>query len=144
MRFPSFPAHAILGLLLVCAALPTHGADTRRPITAQDLWAVKRLGPPALSPDGQRAVYSVQEWSIEKNKPTASLWLTDLGSGTTRRLTTQQGSDGSPDWSDDGKRIAFISKRGDDEAAALYVMHVDGGEAEEILELAYGIREPKW
>jgi len=144
MRFPSFPSRAILGLLLACAVLPVHAADNRRPITAQDLWAVKRLSPPVLSPDGQRAVYSVQEWSIEKNKPTASLWLTDVSTGATRRLTSSPGSDGSPDWSEDGKRIVFTSKRSDDEAAALYVIPVDGGEAEEILELPYGIREPKW
>jgi dipeptidyl aminopeptidase/acylaminoacyl peptidase len=144
MRFPPLAAHAILSLLLAGVALPAHAADSRRTITAQDLWAVKRLSPPALSPDGQRAVYSVQEWSIDKNKPTASLWLTDVSTGATRRLTSQQASDGSPDWSEDGKRIAFVSKRGDDAAAALYVIHVDGGEAEEILELPYEIRAPKW
>ncbi len=144
MRLPPFAANAILSLLLACAAQPAHAADSRRPITAQDLWAVKRLNPPVLSPDGKRAVYSVQEWSIEKNKPTASLWLTDVRTGATRRLTSQQGNDGSPDWSDDGTRIAFVAKRGDDETAALYVINVDGGEAEEILELPYGIRAPKW
>ncbi len=144
MRFPPLAAHAILSLLLVCAVLPAHAVDSRRPITAQDLWAVKRLSPPQLSPDGKRAVYSVQEWSIEKNKPTASLWLTDVDTGATRRLTSQPGSDGSPAWSEDGKRIAFVAKRGDDEAAALYVIHVDGGEAEEVLELPFGIRAPEW
>ena len=144
MRLLSLAANAILSLSFTCALLPVHAAAGSRPITAQDLWAVKRLGPPVLSPDGQRAVYSVQEWSIEKNKPTASLWLTDVKSGATRRLTSQPGSDGSPDWSEDGKRIAFVSKRGDDQAAALYVIHVDGGEAEEIIELPYGVREPSW
>ena len=144
MRLLSFAANAILSLTFTCALLPVHAAAGSRPITARDLWAVKRLGPPVLSPDGQRAVYSVQEWSIEKNKPTASLWLTDVKSGATRRLTSQPGSDGSPDWSEDGKRIAFVSKRGDDQAAALYVIHVGGGEAEEILELPYGVREPSW
>jgi dipeptidyl aminopeptidase/acylaminoacyl peptidase len=144
MRLPALVAHAILILPLTCALLPVHAAGGSRPITAQDLWAVKRLGPPALSPNGQRAVYSVQEWSIEKNSSTASLWLTDVNSGATRRLTSQQVSDGSPDWSEDGKRIAFVSRRGDDQASALYVIHVDGGEAEKILELPYGIREPKW
>ena len=30
-------------------------------MTAQDVWAVKRLGAPALSPDGGRAVFGVQD-----------------------------------------------------------------------------------
>ncbi len=130
----------------LAAALPTAQAAeaARRPITAQDLWAVKRLAAPVLSPDGRRAVFSVQEWSIEKNKPSASLWLTDLGSGKTRRLTNGSSSDGAPAWNDEGTRIAFVAKRGDDEAAALYVIDADGGEAEELVELPYGVSNPKW
>jgi len=122
----------------------THAAGNPRPITAQDLWAVKRLGPPALSPDGKRAVYSVQEWSIEKNKPSSSLWITEVKTGATRRLTFQTGNDSAPDWSHDGTRIAFVSKRGEDEAASLYVIDVAGGEAEKVLDLPYGIRAPRW
>lgn len=140
MRFIPLAANAVLGLLLACA-LPLAEA---RPITAQDLWAVKRLSSPVLSPDGKRAVYSVQEWSIEKNKPAASLWITDVTTGKTRRLTFQPGSDSSPAWSWDGTRVAFVTKRGDDEASALYVIEVAGGEAEKILELPYGVRAPKW
>lgn len=131
-------------LLLAALALPLHAADARRPITAQDLWAVKRLSPPALSPDGLRAVYAVQEWSIEKNKSTASLWLTELATGTTRRLTSGNSSDGAPDWHEDNKRIAFVAKRGEDETASLYVINTEGGEAEKIIELPYGVSTPQW
>jgi len=131
-----------LTLLFGTVALPAQAA---RPITAQDLWAVKRLAAPVLSPDGQRAIYGVQEWSIDKNKPSASLWLTEIASGKTRRLTSTAGaSDSAPAFSPDGRRVAFVSKRGDDEAAALYVIAIDGGEAEEIVELPYGVASPRW
>ncbi|MES2683839.1 MAG: S9 family peptidase [Pseudomonadota bacterium] len=134
-----------LALLLTAAALPSSAAEAaRRPITAQDLWAVKRVGAPSLSPDGKRVVYNVQEWSIDKNKATASLWLTDLTSGKTRRLTNAQSNDGAPHWHEDGSRIAFVAKRGDDEAASLYVIDAGGGEAEEIVELPFGISGPQW
>ena len=145
MRSPSNVAARLAVGLLMAVVLPSQAAEqARRPITAQDLWAVKRVAAPALSPDGLRVVYSVQEWSIEKNKPTASLWLTDLATGKTRRLTSAQSSDTAPDWNEDGQRIAFVAKRGDDEAAALYVIDVGGGEAEEIVELPYGISTPQW
>ena len=119
-------------------------AADRRPITPQDLWAMKRLGSPALSPEGKTAVFTVQEWSVEKNRSTSSLWLVDLAGGEPRRLTTAQASDSSPTWSPDGTRLAFVSKRGDDEAASLYVMRTDGGEPEKILELPYPVSNPKW
>lgn len=138
-------ARVALVLALASPASVATAADTgKRPITAQDLWAVKRVGAPALSPDGRQAVVSVQEWSIEKNKPTASLWLVDVARATTRRLTAGSGSDTAPAWSADGSRIAFTSKRGEDESAALYVIAVAGGEAEKLVELPMGIAVPAW
>jgi dipeptidyl aminopeptidase/acylaminoacyl peptidase len=118
-------------------------AQTRRPITAQDLWAFQRVGAPVLSPDGKTAVFAVTEWSIPKSKSTSSLWLLDVASAESRRLT-RGGSDGAPAWSPDGSRIAFVSKRGEDEAAALYVIPVAGGEARRVASVPYGFRAPKW
>ncbi|MBL0027819.1 MAG: S9 family peptidase [Rhodanobacteraceae bacterium] len=135
------------GLLLALACmtpLASLAQPAKRPITAQDLWAVKRVGAPALSADGTRAVVSVQEWSIEKNKPSASLWLVDVADGDTRRLTAGTSSDSAAAWSPDGRRIAFVSKRGEDEMAALYVIPVDGGEAEKLVELPWGLAAPQW
>lgn len=136
-----------LGLLLALACmapLASLAQPAKRPITAQDLWAIKRVGAPVLSPDGARAVVSVQEWSIEKNKPSASLWLVDVAAGDTRRLTAGASSDASAAWSPDGGRIAFVSKRGEDEMATLYVIPVDGGEAEKLVELPWGVAAPQW
>lgn len=122
-------------------ALP---AAEKRPITPQDLWAMKRLGAPAISPDGKQVVFVVTEWSVEKNKSTANLWLVDVAGGAPHRLTTAFTSDGAPAWSPDGTKIAFTSKRGDDETPALYVIPVNGGEAEKIVDLPYGVASPKW
>lgn len=105
---------------------------------------MKRLGAPALSPDGRSVVFTVQEWSIEKNKSTTNLWVVGVAGGEPRRLTRAEATDAAPAWSPDGKRIAFTSKRGDDENAALYVIAVDGGEAEKILELPQAVALPRW
>ena len=131
-------------LLVVFAPATAAAAPGKRPITPHDLWAMKRLGSPALAPDGTRVVFTVQEWSIEENKSTTHLWLLDLAGGEPRRLTTASANDGSPAWSPDGKRLAFTSRRAGDESGSLYVMPIDGGEAEKILELPYSVAAPKW
>jgi dipeptidyl aminopeptidase/acylaminoacyl peptidase len=132
---------AFLGVFVLST---TAVAAATRVLTPQDLWAVKRVGSPALSPDGKTVVFTVQEWSVDKNASTTSLWLADVATGAVRRLTTARAADGSPEWSPDGTRIAFTSKRGDDEVAALYVIPLGGGEAEEIVELPYSVSNPKW
>ena len=138
----------ILQLVLLLTAISAMAiaafAADKRPITAQDLWALKRLGSPVLSPDGTSVVFTVQEWSVEKNKSTSNLWLAEVATGKLRRLTRANASDGSPVWSPDGARIAFVSKRGEDETGGLYVIEPRGGEAEKIVELPYGITTPKW
>jgi dipeptidyl aminopeptidase/acylaminoacyl peptidase len=139
MKSPRFFAFVLTLVLSV-----TVFAADKHPLTPQDIWAMKRLGSPALSPDGKTAVFTVQEWSVEKNKSTSSLWLVAVAGGEPHRLTSAQATDGSPVWSPDGKRLAFTSKRGDDENGSLYVMYVDGGEPEKILELPYAISSPKW
>ena len=62
--FPRFFL-ALLVTFIFCAAA---SAAEPRLLTPQNLWAIKRVGTPALSPDGRHAVFPVEEWSIKKNK----------------------------------------------------------------------------
>ncbi len=136
---------ALLALAALVAVLPTLAQPTaKRVLTPQDLWAMKRLSNVELSPDGRTVAFVVQEWNVEKNKPTANIWLVPVAGGEPRKLTTAQASDGAPTWSPDGSRIAFVSKRGEDKVAGLYVIRTDGGEAEKVLELPFALSSPRW
>jgi dipeptidyl aminopeptidase/acylaminoacyl peptidase len=152
MRFPRRSFLALLGLAALLAPLAClHAADTPppptklRPITPEDLWSVRRAAGLDLSPDGARLVFTVQDYNLEKNNSLTHLWLLNTAPGATaRQLTTAESSDTAPQWSPDGTRVAFTAKRGADENASLYVIRVDGGEPEKILELPLPISGPRW
>lgn len=121
-----------------------HADTSGRAITPQDLWAVKRVDNPVVSPDQKWIAFTVQTWSLEKNRAQNNIWLMDSQGRNQRRLTTADASDSAPVWSPDASRIAFTSRRSDDEAPALYILRLDGGEAEKVLELPFGVINPKW
>jgi hypothetical protein len=56
------------------AMAQTPVADSRL-LTAEKMWALKRLGDPAISPDGSTAVVQVTTYDVPENKGLTDLWL---------------------------------------------------------------------
>jgi dipeptidyl aminopeptidase/acylaminoacyl peptidase len=140
--------HAVLrGLLAATLALALPAASAAgRPITHEDVWLMKRLGPPALSADGRRAVVSVTEPAYDRKDQMSGLWLvaTDGGSAP-RRLTWSKGNESGVVWSEDGNRLAFSGKRDGDNEEQIYVLDLAvGGEAQRITSVALGARAPRF
>lgn len=133
-----------LAFLFTSAASAQELSKPTRLMAPQDIWGIKRVDNPVLSPDQNWIAFTVQTWSIEKNRPQTNIWLMDAKGKQQRRLTTADANDSAPVWSPDGKRLAFTSKRFDDDAATLYVLRLDGGEAEKVLDLPFGVSSPRW
>jgi TolB protein len=79
---------------------------------------------PRFSPDGRRAVYSAE---VAGN---TDLYLLDLGSGASTRLTNAPSIETAPSFSPDGSQIVFESDRSG--APQIYVMPASGGEGRRI------------
>ncbi len=91
---------------------------------------------PRFSPDGQRVVLSMQQTG------NANIYMVDLGSHATTRLTTTNAIDTSPSFSPDGKRIVFESDRGGKQQ--LYVMNTDGSNQQRISFGEGSYAQPAW
>jgi dipeptidyl aminopeptidase/acylaminoacyl peptidase len=59
----------------------------------------------ALSPDGSRAAVQIGTGDG------ADVWVVELARGAITRVTTEQGFDGNPLWSRDGKAVVYASTR---------------------------------
>lgn len=78
------------------------------------------------NPDGVRVIYAV---GVGKN---TDLVGTGETGGGTYRLTQNQGSNGYPACSPDGRLVAFFSTRKGGEGPGLYIMRIDGGRPKRI------------
>ena len=114
------------------------------PLTPETLWQIQRLSSPALSPDGSRAVVAVTVYDVEKDKGISDLWLLSTDGGPAQQLTSGTESSSSPVWSPDGKYIAFLTKRAEDEQKQVYVLPMEGGEARKLADVPTGASTPKW
>jgi dipeptidyl aminopeptidase/acylaminoacyl peptidase len=135
-----------LGAALVCLLLTTAPVSSaeKHAITHEDVWLMKRLGAPIVSPDGRRAIVSVTEPAYARKDQSSDLWLLTLdGSQPPRKLTQTKGSESGVAWSPDSQRIAFSAKRDGDTEEQIYVLDlVLGGEAARVTNAPLGARAP--
>jgi dipeptidyl aminopeptidase/acylaminoacyl peptidase len=86
----------IVCFAFTCLAATAALAD---PFTAEHLVRIDRVGAPVVSPSGEQVVYAVRHTDMEADRGRYDLWLSDIGGGEPRQLTTHEANDTSPAWS---------------------------------------------
>ena len=114
-----------------------------RPFTADDLWAIPRVGAPVVAPDGRTLAVPVTTYEIDKNEGRGRIWLVPAAGGEPRALTAPEHSSQQPAFSPDGRQLAFTRKT-EKGKSQLFVMPVDGGEPSRLTDLPLGMFDPKW
>src|SRR6266568_3247974 len=131
-----------VGLAVLTIAATARAQETaKHPITFDDLIAMHRLAEAELSPDGKWVAYMVATPDLEANRNATNLWMAPLAGGEAIQLT-RTGKDSSPQWSPDGKSIAFLSARSGD--SQVYLLSVDNFEAHALTKLSTGADIVKW
>jgi len=133
-------------LFLVGALIPAVVlGQTTRPMTVVDLLEVPQLRDPQLSPDGHQLVYTLAEADWKANKRISHLWRVDTeGGGDAIQLTNGEKGETSPRWSPDGRTIAFVAERGEDDNAQIYVLSNRGGEASPLTSHDTAVSSIQW
>ena len=134
-----------LAILFALLAVPLGvQAASKRVPSHDDIWLMKRVSSPQVSPDGRWLVVSVVEPAYDDNLQLSDLWLVDTEARhSTRRLTSTRRSETGVIWSPDSRRIIFSAQREHDEAPQLYSLDLAaGGEALRLTDLSGGARAP--
>lgn len=133
----------LLFLVLICFSAK---AQTAKPIVASDLMKIVTTGNLQISPDGSKAVTVVIRKAVKNENEyyyTRHLYLLDLvNQSEPQQLTFGDRSDGQPQWSPDGKTIAFTRTDGD--KSQIWLLPLGGGEAHVLTKAEYGAGNPRW
>lgn len=116
----------------------------QKQLTVEHLWQCERIGTPSVSPDGKWVVVDQTTYSMDTNESATQLWMYSTDGKTRKQLTSAGKKNTAPQWSPDGKAIAFCAKRDGDDASQLYVIAPDGGEARRVTKLSNGVGSIRW
>ena len=137
---PSFKAGSALFVATLLSL--TAYAQTKRPMTFDDLMAIKRIGDAQISPDGSRVAYVVTDVDKNLNRGKRSVWAVPTSGGLPQQLITSDKNDYSPRWSADGKWIGFLSTR--EGAPQIFVAGADGSNPRKVTSAPEGVGEFIW
>jgi len=120
--------------------------QSKKAIVASDLLKIATTGQIQISPDGTKAIITVVRKTVKKESDyyyTRHLYLLDLSvKNEPTQLTFGDKNDNQPQWSPDGKQIAFVRTDGD--KSQLWLLPLSGGEARVITRSEYGVSNPRW
>ncbi|HLG15048.1 MAG TPA: S9 family peptidase [Blastocatellia bacterium] len=117
--------------------------DGPRVPTVDDLLMVKSIGGAQISPDGAWIAYGVTETDFKLDAYVTHLWLVDTATGKSFQLTRGNKSCTNPQWSPDGKWLAFTSDRVGDKNQ-IFVIDPGGGEALQLTKSESAVSGYSW
>jgi dipeptidyl aminopeptidase/acylaminoacyl peptidase len=131
----------LLGLAVLAAPLSAQVPDVPGP-SFKDVLSLADIGGVAISPDGSAIAYTVTSTDWEGNRYDTEIWLVRDGHEPFQLTRTDNGSSSSPQWSPDGKWLAFAADRGD--KRQIHLININGGEAWALTKAGEGVGGFQW
>jgi dipeptidyl aminopeptidase/acylaminoacyl peptidase len=139
-----------VAIAVSAAALDQPEPPNLRNLEIDDLFRLKSVADPELSPEGSFVAYSVEAASLEKDESETAIWMSPWAGGEALPMTAKGSSASSPRFSPDGKYLSFLASRksgkdDDDEAESqVWLLDRRGGEAQQLTEVSQGVSGHEW
>jgi dipeptidyl aminopeptidase/acylaminoacyl peptidase len=131
-----------LGLLPRAGAQQNPVADSAKLLTPEAALNVRSISDLQFSPDGTRLAFVLAE-PPKSSSRARHIWVYEKQSGAVRQFTYSAKSESSPRWSADGKQLAFLSNRAE-EQQQIYLMRVSGGEGVAVTKGKRSVKSFEW
>jgi dipeptidyl aminopeptidase/acylaminoacyl peptidase len=132
----------VLFLALACFALAQPG---KHPLKLDDIFRMREVRDPQISPDGQWIAYVVSTVDTKEDKSSAHIWMVSYDGKVDRQITSSQESESAPRWSPDGKYLSFTSGRpGAARGSQVWLLDRSGGDAMQLTALKGRLQGYEW
>ncbi len=133
-------------LCFVTCLLTTNGqTPAKRSLVPTDVYLLKNIADPQISPDGKWVAYTVSSVDTAKDKRNSDIWMVSLDDkAASVQLTSSDDGESSPRWSPDGKYLSFISARNGQKQSQIWLMDVRGGEGKMLTNIKGDLRDYAW
>jgi dipeptidyl aminopeptidase/acylaminoacyl peptidase len=121
----------------------TVAAQARRTLEPADIFELKTVSDPRISPDGAWVAYTVSALDRKEDNSDTDIYMAPTAGGAPIKLTGSKKPETSPRWSPDGRYLAFLSGR-DGKKTQVYLLDRRGGDAQQITDYKTGASAIAW
>jgi dipeptidyl aminopeptidase/acylaminoacyl peptidase len=132
----------LLAAPLAAFAAPA-GETAPRPLKVDDVFAIKAVADPQVSPDGRWVAYTVRTLDAKKDAADTDVYMVPFAGGPAVQLTASPKGENRPRFSPDGRYLAFLSGR-DGKKAQVWLLDRRGGEAVKLTDYKADVSDLVW
>ena len=118
--------------------------SNKQRVRAEDLYHFQQISGCAMSPDGKQVAFCLHWVERETEKKYADIWLVPTDGGEARPLTQGNWRDSQPQWSGNGRFLAFLSNRTDGKQSQLCITDPESGKVRCVTNLIGSFKSFQW
>jgi dipeptidyl aminopeptidase/acylaminoacyl peptidase len=125
-------------------AAPATAPAAKRALRPTDIFRVRDVRDPQISPDGKWVAYTVTIADSARDKNDTDVWMASWDGKENIRITSTKDGENQPRWSPDGRYLSFLSSRDGGKGGQVWLLDRRGGEATRLTEIKGGVNAYEW
>jgi dipeptidyl aminopeptidase/acylaminoacyl peptidase len=125
-------------------AAPSAAPVVKRALRPTDVFRVRDVRDPQISPDGKWVAYTVTTADSARDKNDTDVWMASWDGKENLRITSTKDGESQPRWSPDGRYLSFLSSRDGGKGGQIWLLDRRGGEATRLTEIKGGVSAYEW